>query len=158
MSEIKPLVSLYTLIKDLDQLLRRRFEERVRAAGLDLSRPQYRVLIMLDRNPGITQARLAELIDVEKMTVTGLIDRMETRGWVERRRDPNDRRAHSLHLLPPARPIVDRLEAVIAQWQEDTNARLPADVVVRLIGDLQLVKTRLTCDSDEPAADAAKRC
>jgi MarR family transcriptional regulator for hemolysin len=158
MSEIKPLVSLYTLIKDLDQLLRRRFDERVRAAGLDLTRPQYRVLIMLDRNPGITQARLAELIDVEKMTVTGLIDRMETRGWVERRRDPNDRRAHSLHLLPPARPIVDQLEAVIAQWQEDTNARLPADVVVRLIGDLQLVKTRLTCDSDEPAADAAKRC
>ena len=158
MSEIKPLVSLYTLIKDLDQLLRRRFEERVRAAGLDLTRPQYRVLIMLDRNPGITQARLAELIDVEKMTVTGLIDRMETRGWVERRRDPNDRRAHALHLLPPARPIVDQLEAVIAQWQEDTNARLPADVVVRLIGDLQLVKTRLTCDSDEPAADAAKRC
>lgn len=158
MSEIKPLVSLYTLIKDLDQLLRRRFEERVRAAGIDLTRPQYRVLIMLDRNPGITQARLAELLDVEKMTVTGLIDRMEARGWVERRRDPNDRRAHALHLLPPARPIVDQLEAVIAQWQEDTNAQLPADVVVRLIGDLQLLKTRLTSNSDEPAADAAKRC
>ncbi|WP_343714617.1 MarR family transcriptional regulator [Inquilinus sp.] len=158
MSEIKPLVSLYTLIKDLDQLLRRRFEERVRAAGLDLSRPQYRVLIMLDRNPGVTQARLAELLDVEKMTVTGLIDRMEKRGWVERRRDPNDRRAHSLHLLPSARPIVDQLEALIAQWQEDYNARLPADVMVRMIGDLQLLKTKLTCDSDEPAADAAKRC
>ncbi|OWJ67257.1 MarR family winged helix-turn-helix transcriptional regulator [Inquilinus limosus] len=158
MSEIKPLVSLYTLIKDLDQVLRRRFEERVRAAGLDLSRPQYRVLIFLDRNPGITQARLAEMLDVEKMTVTGLLDRMEKRGWVERRRDPNDRRAYSLHLLPPARPVVDRLEAVIAQWQEDTNAQLPAEVMVRLIGDLQLMKTRLTCDSDEPAADAAKRC
>jgi MarR family transcriptional regulator for hemolysin len=158
MSEIKPLVSLYTLIKDLDQVLRRRFEERVRAAGIDLSRPQYRVLIMIDRNSGITQARLAEMLDVEKMTVTGLLDRMEKRGWVERRRDPNDRRAYSLHLLPPARPVVDQLEAVIAQWQEDTNARLPADVMARLIGDLQLLKTKLTCDADEPAADAAKRC
>ena len=158
MSEIKPLVSLYTLIKDLDQVLRRRFEERVRAAGLDLTRPQYRVLIFLDRNPGITQARLAELLDVEKMTVTGLLDRMEKRGWVERRRDPSDRRAYSLHLLPPARPVVDQLEAVIEQWQEDYNARLPADVMARLIGDLQLLKTKLTCDSDEPAADAAKRC
>lgn len=158
MSEIKPLVSLYTLIKDLDQLLRRRFEERVRAAGIDLSRPQYRVLIFLDRNPGITQARLAELLDVEKMTVTGLLDRMEKRGWVERRRDPNDRRAYSLHLLPPARPIVDQLESMIAQWQDDTNARLPADVMVRLLGDLQTLKTELTCGSDEPAADAAKRC
>src|SRR5215470_3695403 len=147
MSEIKPLVSLYTLIKDLDQVLRRRFEERVRAAGLDLTRPQYRVLIFLDRNPGITQARLAELLDVEKMTVTGLLDRMEKRGWVERRRDPNDRRAYSLHLLPPARPVVDQLEAVIEQWQEDYNARLPADVMARLIGDLQLLKTKLTCDS-----------
>ena len=158
MSEIKPLVSLYTLIKDLDQLLRRRFDERVRAAGIDLTRPQYRVLIMLDRNPGIAQARLAELLDVEKMTVTGLIDRMETRGWVERRRDPNDRRAHSLHLLPPARPIVDQLEALIAQWQDDYSARLPAEVMARLIGDLQILKTKLTCDPDEPAADAARRC
>lgn len=158
MSEIKPLVSLYTLIKDLDQLLRRRFDERVRAAGLDLSRPQYRVLIFLDRNPGITQARLAELLDVEKMTVTGLLDRMEARGWVERRRDPNDRRAHSLHLLPSARPIVDQLEAMIAQWQDDYSARLPAEVMARLIGDLQILKTKLTCESDEPAADAARRC
>ncbi|MGO1080134.1 MarR family winged helix-turn-helix transcriptional regulator [Inquilinus sp. CA228] len=158
MSEIKPLVGLHTLIKDLDQLLRRRFDERVRAAGLDLTRPQYRVLIFLDRNPGITQARLAELLDVEKMTVTGLLDRMETRGWVERRRDPNDRRAYSLHLLPPARPVVELLESVIAQWQDDYSARLPAEVMARLIGDLQLLKTRLTCESDEPAADAAKRC
>ncbi|MFE0755557.1 MarR family winged helix-turn-helix transcriptional regulator [Inquilinus sp. NPDC058860] len=158
MSETKPLVSLYTLIKDLDQLLRRRFEERVRAAGLDLTRPQYRVLLFIDRNPGITQARLAEMLDVEKMTVTGLVDRMEKRGWVERRRDPRDRRAHALHLLPPARPIVQQLDAMIAQWQDDYSARLPAEVMARLIGDLQILKTRLTCDTDEPAADAARRC
>lgn len=155
MSEIKPLVSLYTLIKDLDQLLRRRFDERVRAAGLDLTRPQYRVLIAIDRNPGIAQARLAEMLDVEKMTVTGLVDRMEKRGWVERRRDPNDRRAHALHLLPPARPIVQQLEAVIAQWQDDYSAMLPADVMARLIGDLQILKTRLTQGSEEVAGCAA---
>ncbi|HMG51339.1 MAG TPA: MarR family transcriptional regulator [Inquilinus sp.] len=155
MSEIKPLVSLYTVIKDVDQLMRRRFEERVRAAGLDLSRPQYRVLIFLDRHPGITQARLAEYLDVEKMTVTGLLDRMETRGWVERRRDPNDRRAYSLHLRPAARPIVDQLEVMIAQWQDDYNARLPPEVVARLIHDLETLKARLATDAEEPAAKTA---
>ena len=157
MSEIKPLVSLYTLIKDLDQLMRRRFEERVRAAGLDLSRPQYRVLIFLDRYPGITQARLAEYLDVEKMTVTGLLDRMEKRGWVERRRDPNDRRAYSLHLLPVVRPIVDQLEDIIARWQDDYSARLPAEIMARLIGDLETLKARLAMDAEEPAAITAGR-
>ena len=143
MSEIKPLVSLYTLIKDLDQLVRRRLEERVRAAGLDLTRPQYRVLIMLDRSPGITQARLAELLDVERMTVTGLLDRMETRGWVERRRDPNDRRANRLYLKPAAKPLLDRLANLGAEMMEVVLDGVSMASIERTLKELGTVKDNL---------------
>ena len=79
----------YTLA-DTTRLLRRVFDRR--AAHLGLTRAQWRALKLIDRNPGTSQAQLAEDLDLEAIAVGRVVDRLEAAGFVERRPDPNDRR------------------------------------------------------------------
>ena len=71
-----------------------------------MTRAQWGILIWLERQPGISQKELAELLEVEPITVARLIDRLEARGMVERRPDPRDRRIWRLHLKPPPTPVL----------------------------------------------------
>ena len=80
-----------------------------RAGCHGLTRAQWVILFWLDRQPGLSQKELAEILEVEPITVARLIDRLEERGMVERRADPGDRRVWRLHLLPPARPGAGRV-------------------------------------------------
>ncbi len=91
---------LLFLLHDVARLLRVDADKRARAHGM--TRAQWGILIWLDRQPGITQKELAELLEVEPITVARLIDRLESRGMVERRPDPRDRRIWRLHLSKPA--------------------------------------------------------
>ena len=91
---------LLFLLHDVARLLRVDADKRARAHGM--TRAQWGILIWLERQPGISQKELAELLEVEPITVARLIDRLEARGMVERRPDPRDRRIWRLHLLPPA--------------------------------------------------------
>jgi DNA-binding MarR family transcriptional regulator len=95
------------LVRDVSRLCAKRFERNARE--LELTLPQCKVLAHLARNEGISQARLAELTETDPMTLVRTLDRMQQDGWVERRLDPADRRAHCLFLLDPARPIVERI-------------------------------------------------
>src|SRR5277367_1687889 len=88
------------LLNDVARLLRVDADKRARAH--DMTRAQWGILIWLERQPGITQKELAELLEVEPITVARLVDRLEVRGMVERRPDPRDRRIWRLHLSPPA--------------------------------------------------------
>lgn len=81
-----------------------------RRAGLHgMTRAQWIMLIWLERQPGLSQKELAELIEVEPITVARIVDRLEARGMVERRADPADRRIWRLHLCPPSRPILNEM-------------------------------------------------
>jgi DNA-binding MarR family transcriptional regulator len=84
------------LLGDAARLLRRSFDERARAIGV--TRPQWRVLALLRRFDGSTQVTLADMLDVEPITLGRMVDRLQDAGLVERRADPNDRRAWRLHL------------------------------------------------------------
>jgi DNA-binding MarR family transcriptional regulator len=95
------------LLNDVSRLMRQRFDERARRLGL--TRAQWRVLGHLRRYEGINQGALAELLEVETVTLGRHIDRLEDAGWVERRRDPSDRRVWRLHLAEKSRPMIDRL-------------------------------------------------
>ena len=88
------------LIVDNARMLRRAFDERVRTLGI--TGPQARLLLAIDRSPGEKQTFHAELLEVEPITLGRMVDRMEESGLVERRADPNDRRARLLHLTPRA--------------------------------------------------------
>ena len=71
------------LIHDAARLMRKRFE--MRAAGHDLSAAQWRLLFRIVKEEGMAQARLAELLEIEPISVSRLLDRMEEGGWIERR-------------------------------------------------------------------------
>ena len=95
------------LLHDFTRLYKRRFEER--AGGLALTLPQCKTLTSLSRNEGVSQKRLAELVEVDPMTLVRILDRMEADGWVQRRSDPVDRRARSLVVTQKARPILEEI-------------------------------------------------
>jgi MarR family transcriptional regulator for hemolysin len=98
---------LLVLINDVARMLRTEADRRARAHGM--TRAQWVMLIRLDRQPGLSQKELAELLEVEPITVARLADRLEARNMLERRPDPTDRRVWRLHLLPAAQPVLDEL-------------------------------------------------
>lgn len=107
---------LLFLLHDVARLLRVDADKRARLHGM--TRAQWAILIWLERQPGISQKELAELLEVEPITVARLIDRLEARGMVERRPDPRDRRIWRLHLCGPAFPVlreIDRQRAGILE-------------------------------------------
>ena len=99
---------LMFLLHDVARLIRVDADKRARAHGM--TRAQWGILIWLERQPGLSQKELAEILEVEPITVARLIDRLETRGMVERRPDPKDRRIWRLHVCPPAYPVLREID------------------------------------------------
>src|SRR4051795_5270962 len=81
------------LVHDVARLLRKRLEQRARAAGIALTRAQWQTLAYLARSEGMNQASLAQLLDIEPITLVRLIDRLEAIGLGGRRAAPRDRAA-----------------------------------------------------------------
>lgn len=78
------------LLHDVARLLRKRFEQRARGKGL--TRTQWQTLAFLSKNDGIKQRHLADILEVEAITLTRILDRLVEQGLVERRPHPTDRR------------------------------------------------------------------
>ena len=85
------------------------------AVGLGVTRAQWKVLFKLTRTPGLRQVELADMLDLEPITLCRIVDRLEEAGLVERARDPDDRRAWRLHVTAQARPLVEKLQAIGAE-------------------------------------------
>jgi len=92
------------LLKDLSQRYVARYEQRASAISLTLT--QCKALAELEKNEGISQVRLAELTGVDPMTMVRILDRMESDQLIERRPDPEDRRARRLYLTDKGQPLV----------------------------------------------------
>src|SRR5262244_1980446 len=99
-------------IMDVARLLKTYADQRARQFGI--SRAQWAVLVRIDRHEGLKQSELAELLDLQPISLTRLLDRLADNGLIERRPDPNDRRANRLFLMPAARPLLDRLAKLSA--------------------------------------------
>jgi DNA-binding MarR family transcriptional regulator len=97
------------VLHDVARLLRKRFEQRSRTSGL--TRAQWQVLAYLSLHEGIHQNKLAELIEIKPITLARLLDKMEARGFIERRPNPADRRAWLLYLTPEAHPLLESCAA-----------------------------------------------
>src|ERR1043165_2568241 len=95
------------LVSDVARLLRTHADQRARQFGM--TRAQWAVLARLETNEGLKQSELAEMLDLQPITLTRLVDRLCANGLIERRADPDDRRAKRLYLTPQARPLMDRL-------------------------------------------------
>lgn len=109
--------SLPLEIAETARALRRAFDQR--AATLGVTRAQWRVLATLSRAPGIKQVELADRLEIEPITLCRHIDRLEEAGFVERQRDPADRRAWRLQLTAKACPLVKKLRALATEFAGD---------------------------------------
>jgi DNA-binding MarR family transcriptional regulator len=82
------------------------------AVGLGVTRAQWKVLFKLTRKPGLRQVELADLLELEPITLCRIVDRLEEAGLVDRVRDPEDRRAWRLHVTAQAQPLIDKLQDI----------------------------------------------
>ena len=130
------------LLKDVSRLYVRSFEREAAEHGLSLGHSK--ALVMLSRNEGATQARLAELSDTDPMTLVRILDRMEGDGLLERRPDPADRRAYRLHLKPPAKPVLEEIFRIADQVRAKALDGLAADERMQLVELLERVQANLT--------------
>src|SRR3954452_21158137 len=95
------------LINDVARLMRTHADQRTRQFGMTSA--QWAVLVRLESNEGLKQSELAEILDLQPITLTRLVDRLCASGLIERRADPGDRRVKRLYLTAQARPLMDRL-------------------------------------------------
>lgn len=139
------------LLADNSRLLRRAFDERVREAGV--TAPQARLLLNLERHPGRNQAFYAERLEIEPITLCRMVDRMEEAGLVERRADPDDRRARLLHLTVRSRGKIARIRAALDGLIETMLAGFDAEEEAVFMAMLERVSTNLSAPSKELAAN-----
>jgi DNA-binding MarR family transcriptional regulator len=116
-------------IAETAHALRKAFDRR--AVGLGVTRAQWKVLFRLDRKPGLRQIELADRLDIEPITLSRIVDRLEESGLVERRPDPSDRRAWRLHVTAKAQPLIAKLRAVADDMISEAFAGIdPKDVEI----------------------------
>ena len=128
-------------IMDVARMLRTYADQRARQFGI--SRAQWVVLIRLDRSEGLKQSELAEILDLTPISLTRLLDRLAENGLIERRADPNDRRANRLYLTPAARPLIEQLAKLGTDMMETVLDGLDGKANERLLRDLTLMKDNL---------------
>jgi MarR family transcriptional regulator for hemolysin len=130
----------FTLM-DVARMLRTYADQRGREIGI--SRAQWVVLIRLDRTQGLKQSELAEILDVQPITLTRLLDRLAANGLIERKPDPNDRRANRLFLTPAAKPLLERLAVLGGGMMETVLDGLDAKTIEHMLHQLETVKDNL---------------
>ncbi|HVB89674.1 MAG TPA: MarR family transcriptional regulator [Beijerinckiaceae bacterium] len=140
---------LLVLLYDVARMVRRRADQMARLRGT--TRAQWLVLARLARHPGISQTELAGMVEVEPITVARLIDRLETRGLVERRLDPNDRRLRRLHLTPKAEPLLDEIDSLRASLNAVVTEGLDPSSLACVAETLRRMKANLV---EEPVLTA----
>ena len=128
-------------INDVARLLKTYADQRARDLGM--TRAQWAVLARVERSEGLKQCELAETLDLQPITLTRLIDRLCDGGLIERRSDPEDRRAKRLYLTPAARPVLDGLTRLGKDIMATVLAGIEPAAVEELLALLLTLKTNL---------------
>jgi MarR family transcriptional regulator for hemolysin len=122
--------------------MRRAFDRR--AVSLGVTRAQWKVLFRLTRFPGLRQVELAEMLDVEPISLSRIVDRLEEAGLVERVPDPADRRAWRLQVTAKAEPLVAKLKALGLQLVDEAFEGIAREELERVRGVLARVRENLS--------------
>jgi DNA-binding MarR family transcriptional regulator len=126
-----------------------------KASQFGITRAQWAVLVRLDRFEGLKQAELAEMLDLQPITLTRLLDRLCDNGLIERRPDPNDRRAKRLYLTAAARPLLERLGDLGEEMMATALAGVRREDVERMVTQFATVKENLRQAIARKSAPAA---
>ncbi len=133
--------SLGFLLANVSHLMRRAFSTRREDGALTLA--QARALFYVSRNEGVRQIDLAELLEVKPITLARLLDQLAKAGLVERRADPEDRRAYRIFLTPAAAPHLESIEAVAASVRADALRGLNKQEIAALFAALRTIRDNL---------------
>lgn len=144
---------LLILLHDVARMMRTLADRRARAHGM--TRAQWMILFRLRRRDGLTQRELAEILEVEPITVGRLVDRLEARGLIERRADPADRRCWRLHLTPAADPVLAEIDEARRLFDAEATRNLPEAERAATISALLKMKSNLLATGCTLAGEAA---
>jgi len=138
--------SIGYLVHEVARLYRRRFEDEARTHGVTL--PQWRALAHIHMHAGVSQVALAGKIDTDPMTISGILDRLDKRGLIERFPDPNDSRsklarltAEGEQLVKTARSVADDLQAVSLDGLSADDRRALSAHLIRVRDNLNNLTT-----------------
>jgi MarR family transcriptional regulator, transcriptional regulator for hemolysin len=131
------------LVHDVSRLVKRRFDRRARQTGLPITRRQAAVVLYIARHEGVSQAEVANWLDIEPIALVRMLDKLAEEGLVERRAHPTDRRVRTLWLAPGAAPVVERILDVNQAIREEAFAGAPPGTRDALIEALTVVKDNL---------------
>jgi len=141
-------------INDVARLLKTYADQRARDFGM--TRAQWAVLARVERSEGLKQCELADTLDLQPITLTRLIDRLCDGGLIERRSDPDDRRAKRLYLTPAARPVLDGLTRLGQDIMATVLAGIEPAAVEQLLAQLLTLKANLRGAIANRANDTAR--
>jgi MarR family transcriptional regulator, transcriptional regulator for hemolysin len=142
------------LLHDVARLLRKRFEQNARGSGL--TRSQWQVLAYLAQNEGINQSGLADLLEIEPITLGRIVDKLQTLALIARHPHPSDRRVWLLHLTPAARSKLTQLRRLGDVTRGEALTGVSEADTERLLKTLQALKTNLMLACDAPVAGQKK--
>lgn len=143
-------------IADMTRLLRRVFDRR--AAHLGLTRAQWRALKLVGRTPGLSQAQLAEELDMEPIAVGRVLDRMQAAGFIERRNDPNDRRCWRLYPVGETPAAMIEMKAIADRLNDEVLEGISDEDFETVMRVLAAVKENLhALDRERPAPVEKKK-
>jgi MarR family transcriptional regulator for hemolysin len=136
------------VLNDVARRMRTRFDQWARNYGM--TRAQGLILARLERQPGLSQNELAIICEVEPITVGRLVDRLEARGFLERRADPADRRIRRLHLLPASAPILANIHDYREALEDYLTEGLDPEVQKAMEEALLHMKFKLAAEASRP--------
>jgi MarR family transcriptional regulator for hemolysin len=141
------------LLNDVARLLKTYADHK--AAQFGMTRAQWAVLKRLDRCEGLKQSEIAEMLDLQPISLTRLLDKLSDSGLIERRSDAADRRAKRLYLTPAARPLLDQLDALGEETMTAALAGVEPGRIEQILADLGTVRDNLRRLIHERHADHA---
>ena len=142
--------TLAFLLHDVARLLKKRLEQNSRGSGL--TRSQWQILAHLAGNEGINQKGLAELLEIEPITLGRILDKLEARSLIERQPHPTDRRTWLLHLVEAAHPKLERVRELGDFTRGEALAGVSDADRQRLLKTLEAMKANLTGACEAPIA------
>jgi DNA-binding MarR family transcriptional regulator len=145
-----PKHDLLFLLHDVARLIRIEADKRARLDGM--TRAQWALLLQLERHPGLSQKEVADLLDVEPISVARLVDRLEAGALIERRPDAADRRIWRLHLRPAAAAAIEKISAQRAELAAVASRNMPQQLRDAMVQGLLQMKANIL---RLPGTDAA---
>jgi len=145
---------LIVQLVESSRILRNYIDHRAKQRGT--TRAQWVVLFRLRAHEGLSQVDLAEVLELQPISLVRLLDRLVEQGLVERRHDPRDRRANRLHLTAAGRQLVDDLDGLRDAIAADVLRDISDDAVAISLATLRGLKERIKAVSDAEAGGAAK--